>query len=179
MKIEKYNKAQQETVGFVIIILMVMVIGTIFLGLSLRKSKPIVATDADLSNFLIASTSMTTDCAKDYASDYKSLGDVMEYCYSNDRQCFDGRKSCEILNDTYRSILTNFRPGGTNLRYYRISFYFQVNLTEDLYDTGVKFTDDIYFGNSSGCGSRRGARNYVPVSGGSLVQDMDLCLEKE
>jgi len=173
------SKSQQETVGFVVIILMVMVIGTIFLGLSLRKSKPVVAIDAELSNFLIASASITTECAKDYESDYKSLGDVMEYCYSNNRQCYDGRKSCEILNETYRAILGNFRPGGTNLKYYRVSFYFQDSLNESLEDSGIKFTDDIFYGNSSGCSSRRGARNYIPVSGGSLVPDMDLCLELE
>ena len=93
MKI-KNIRSQQETIGFIVIVLMVIIVGIIFLGISLRKgTREVVAVDAELANFLSASSSYVTDCAKDYEPNYGKLGDVVEDCYNNDRKCLDGKSN--------------------------------------------------------------------------------------
>ena len=63
MKIDN-KKGQQEMVGFIVIVLIIVIAGVIFLGIYLRGDKKINTLDAEISNFLIASSRYTSDCYK-------------------------------------------------------------------------------------------------------------------
>lgn len=171
------KNSQQETVGFIVIVLMVMILGVILLGLSLRKGQyEVIATDSEIANFLSASAEYKTTCALDYEPHYRILGDVAVDCYSNDRACLDGRKSCSVLNDTYKEIIANFRPGGTPLVYYKLSFYYQANLNESLGEAH-RFGDIIESGNISKCSSKRAGRNDISIGGeGNIIELLEVCL---
>jgi hypothetical protein len=169
------KRAQSETVGFVLIILIVMVVGVVFLGISIRnKPNVVVSSDAELANFLSASVKYTTDCARSYEADYRSLEDSIADCYSN-AVCLDSRSSCFVLNKTYSEMLQNLRPGGKELSYYKLAFYYTLNSSEDV-DRSNEFTSSIISGNSSQCGSKRASRNYVSVSSGTIIQELSVCL---
>jgi hypothetical protein len=169
-KIEK--KAQHEMTGFVIIIVLVMVIGVIFLGIFLRKTKPIVVIDAETSNFLISSAAITTDCSQGYESNYRTLEELAIDCYGGS-SCLDGRTSCELLTSIYQEILPKFRPAGT-IKSYKMSFSFLQagNESEVLLEPFIKIGSI----NASSCASKRSARNPISVSGGDIIQQLDICL---
>lgn len=175
--ISKKN-SQQETIGFIVIILMVMIASIIFLGLSLRKGTyEVVAVDAEIANFLSASAAYKTECALDYEPNYKTLGDLAVNCLSNNADCLDGKKVCDVLNQSYKDILNNFRPAGKPALYYKLSFYYQSNLSESL-SNARRFGDIIEAGNSSLCSSRRAGRNDISIGGqGNVVELLEVCLE--
>jgi hypothetical protein len=177
IKLKKNVHSQQETIGFIIIILMVMIVGVIFLGLSLRKGNyEVVAVDAEIANFLSASAAYKTDCALDYEPNYRTLGEVAVDCYNNNRACLNEKNSCEVLNSSYKDILKNFRPGGKPTSYYKLSFYYQVNISESLGDAR-RFGDIIEKGNSSLCVSRRAGKNDISLGGqGNIVELLEVCL---
>jgi hypothetical protein len=173
-KLRKTRRAQSETVGFVIIILLVMIIGVIFLGISLKPKPHSIAVDAEISNFLITSAKYTSSCAKDYEPNYRTLGDLVADCYQN-IACLDGTSSCNLLNQTYSEMLKSYRPSGRVLSYSKLSFYYLENASAPV-ERGTKFGSEIIFGNSSTCVSKRYGRNYISLSQGSAVEQLEVCL---
>lgn len=174
--INQSKKTQSETVGFIVIILMVMIIGVIFLGISLKKQPTVEATDSEIANFLVTSARYTSDCAKDYEPNYREMIDVISDCYQNSA-CLDARTVCSVLNQTYTEMLINFRPSGKVLSYYKLSFYYVQNMTQTPAD-GTRFANEISFGNSSGCASKRAGRNYIslPSGTGYALEQLEVCL---
>jgi hypothetical protein len=172
LKSLRFNKAQHEMTGFVIIIVLVMIIGVIFLGIFLRKTKPIVVIDAEASNFLISSASMTTDCAQNYEPNYRTLEQLAVDCYDA-KTCLDGRNSCELLTTIYGEILPKFRPAGTITSYKMIFSFLQSGNESEVVPNSFMTIGTI---NASSCASRRSARNQISISGGDIIQQLDICL---
>lgn len=169
-------KGQSETIGFIVIILMVMIIGVIFLGIAIKPKGGVIATDSEIANFLITSLEFRTDCAKDYEPNYLYLKEVVSECYSSNTQCLDGRDVCFVLNKTYSEMLTNFRPSGKVLSYYKLGFYYLANLSRPI-STGTKFGTEIVWGNSSTCSSKRAARKETSLNPpGGIVEQLEVCL---
>lgn len=171
-KNKKHRKAQHEMTGFIIIIVLVMIIGVIFLGIFLRKTAPIVVIDAETSNFLISSASLTSDCAYNYEPNYRTVEELAVDCYDK-KDCLDGRNSCDVLTSIYTEILPKFRPAGT-LVSYKMSFSFTQsdNETETRSDVFMK----IDSGNMTSCDSKRSGRNMISIEGGDIIQQLDICL---
>ena len=169
------KKAQHEMTGFVIIIVMVMIIGVIFLGISLRKHQPIVTIDSEISNFLIASDAMTSDCAQTYEPNYRTLEELAIDCYSV-KSCLDSRNACDVLKTTYNELLPKFKPAGT-IKSYKMIFYFQQgsNESEIRPSSFLTLASDQNQANST-CSSKRAGKNIISVSGGEIVQDLEICL---
>lgn len=176
----KNNSGQQEMVGFIIIILMVMIIGVIFLGISLRKSMMggVEATDAEIANFLSALNGYKTDCAKDYEPNYRVMEEVIADCYGNG-ECLDGRKSCEVLNKTYSDVLQSFKPAGRQISAYSVNFYYMANSSAPISD-GQKLDFGFYSGETAMCKSKRAGRADISLgSSGDIVQVLEICLIEE
>jgi hypothetical protein len=172
----KSRKSQSETVGFIVIVLMVMIVGVIFLGISLRKQPTAIATDAEISNFLITSGKYTTDCAKDYEPNYRDLQEVIADCYQN-KLCLDERNTCFVLNKTLSEMLKNFRPSGKVLSYYRASFYYTENISDSSESRKTIFGNEISSGEASSCISKKAGRNYINLASGYAVEELEVCLE--
>lgn len=94
------KKAQEEMVGFALIIVIVAVILLIFLGFSLNSKKEAVE-NYEVESFIQSFLQYTSDC-EDYL-DYLSLQDLIFACERN-KKCLDGRDSCEVLNETLTGI---------------------------------------------------------------------------
>jgi hypothetical protein len=172
MKKAKIKKAQHEMTGFVIIVVMVMIIGVIFLGIFLRKAKPINVIDSEMSNFLLSSSSLTTSCAQGYEPNYRTLENLAVDCYKGS-SCLDGRNPCDVLEEIYQELLPKFRPAGT-ISYYKLYFSFiqSGNETEVVPDSFISISS----GSISSCTSKRSGRNMISISGGDIVEQLDICL---
>lgn len=171
------KRAQHETLGFVLIIMIVVIVAVIFLSIAIRKNSPNIATDAELANFLSASSEYTTECYFNSAPPYRKIKELENDCYTKNFEpvkCPNGKNACDFLNITYTDMLKNFRPGGRVLSYYKLSFYFMLNGNEsDVQKT--PFGSSIVFGNLSGCTSRRGATNEVPIPEGKVISNIEVC----
>lgn len=103
-KVPKPKRAQEEMVGFVMIVVLVMVIGLVFLTISLRNNgKANEGTSVILDSFLKSVSYYTTDCEIP-ATNYRNIEELTADCYNNEL-CGDGRSSCEVLENTLKGIL--------------------------------------------------------------------------
>jgi hypothetical protein len=115
----KSDKAQQEIAGFAVIVVIIVIIGLIFLSITLRKGNDSFNKDEKISKLLSSSMYYTTDCAEGYVPEYRNLQQLIKSCYSKD-ECLDGRDSCLVLNDTLKNIIgksLNIDPNLSNKAY--------------------------------------------------------------
>lgn len=97
------KKAQEEIVGFSMIIIIVAIILVIFLSFSLRPSQKSTVESYEVEGFLNALMQKTSDCRSVDNLKYYSVKELMFQCYSNE-QCMDGKETCNILLNEIGSI---------------------------------------------------------------------------
>jgi len=185
----KCKRSQQEAVGFVIIILIVMILGVIFIGVWLRANSQggVFVESAEISNFLSASLSYTTECYKDNAYDFKSLGDIIFYCYNNQAvSCPEAQNSCAYANKTLGNMLERFKPAGV-LSYYGISANYKIfknnsdsETTDETQETSMSAPFiRLSKGDISKCITKIGGQSYISAGEGDIVITLETCRENE
>lgn len=99
----KFKKAQEEMVGFALIIILVAVILVVFLAVSLRdKSERDVVESYETKSFVQSFLQYTTKCRNDFK--YIDLQELIFKC-SNKETCVSGKDSCELLEEELNGIL--------------------------------------------------------------------------
>ena len=108
------KRAQQEIVGFVLIVALVMVALMVFLVISLR-TQPTERESIEVENLLNSIMKKTTGCAISFEPQYDDFEDLFKSCYNEDT-CNNIQEngmnlfSCEYLqeslNETIRELLT-------------------------------------------------------------------------
>jgi len=102
VKIKNLNKkAQEEMVGFAMIIILVAVILLIFLGFSLRNQKNETIKSYEVESFIQSSLHYTTDCRDNL--EFFSVQELISKC-NDDARCLDGRQTCDVLKPILRGI---------------------------------------------------------------------------
>jgi hypothetical protein len=96
------KKAQEEIVGFVIIVVIVSVALLILLGFMLRGSDNEAVESYEIENFIQSSLQYTSDCA-DY-TEFLSVQELIIACENNEN-CLNGEKSCKVLNETLTGLI--------------------------------------------------------------------------
>jgi len=175
------RKSQQEIVGFVIIVVIIVIVGVVFLGMFLKSGGGVAREDAELSNFLVSSAKLTTDCVKGNEPNYMTLGELAEDCFLK-KKCLDGRSSCDVLKDSYGRLLEKEWAVGTRgLKGYEMIFYYQEFLEteegEEEYGPRQEFMD-ISAGNSSVCDVKRAGSYAVNIGNGDIVTELETCREQ-
>ena len=102
MKINK--RAQEEMIGFALIIILVAVILLVFLGVSLNKNKKDFLGYNEIDSFIQSTLAYTTSCAEDQDT-YYSIQKLITECVNYEGDCLDGRKTCDVLNSVLKGIL--------------------------------------------------------------------------
>ncbi len=128
----KNKKGQEEIVGFVAVVILVVVVGVILLSISLNHNQPNTVQNGDLTDFIDSSYLYTSDCAFGYEPNYASVKDLIDSCYTEQgKQCLDGREVCFALNQTIRSILdSNINVGPeSSKKGYNFDAIYSVNAT--------------------------------------------------
>ena len=115
------KKAQEEVMGFVIIVLIVMIIGLVFFAFALRRTTETVEEqDAELDDLLQAMSYYTTDCKIN--SQYLNIKELVRKCYvSETARCENSENVCISLNNTIEDMLQEFL--GQNLANQQIHSY--------------------------------------------------------
>ena len=97
----KNKKAQEEMVGFGLIIVIVAVVLLVFVSLTFRKSG-VEIESYEVESFLNSLLQKTTDCESFVG--YIDVEDLIEECMDNGA-CLDGRNACLALNESIKEVL--------------------------------------------------------------------------
>lgn len=104
-KMARTKKAQEEIVGFVLIVVIVISILVIILGISLRNSSSEnIKESLDIKQFLESTLEYTTDCALSYEPAYSKLRELLQECNEGLSLCISGRKPCDVAKETLTKI---------------------------------------------------------------------------
>lgn len=127
LDIKMSKKAQEEAVGFVIIVVIVLVIGLIFFTFALQKGKTIEVEKAEVYDFLQVMSSYTTDCSINSMN--LNVRELIKECHNNPtKNCEDQTNACTKLETTAKNILQELIGKGTEIANERIHGY-ALNIT--------------------------------------------------
>ena len=165
------KKAQEEIVGFVIIVVLVMIVALIFLSFSLTKTSRIEESAA-IGQFLESASEYTTNCSISFSNNYAKIRDLYDEC-RNKRQCVNEKDSCDVLNDTLSEIINaGLRVGAERpIKGYLFKAVFVENVSES--ENELKIID-LKQGNCTGT-RRRGVSDFSPADEGIIRSQLDVC----
>ena len=167
----KHKKAQNEIIGFAVIIVIVAVIGLVFLALSLGRGGVDKKTSIETSDFLQSSMHYTTNCTIDYIPNYKNIQDLIKSCYKN-QKCLNDKMACEELQKTYSEIVRDsFQVSDISKnKAYKLNIYY-----EDLDAENNEYIMNFTEGNFIDCSSEAGASQKIFYNPGQIVVELDFC----
>lgn len=96
--------AQEEMVGFAMIIIIVAIILLVLLGISLSKPETHGVESYEVESFIQAILQQTTECSSDYGNSYNDIRSLITECY-DEQICENGNSACSILNSILNDIL--------------------------------------------------------------------------
>ena len=148
----KNKRAQEEIVGFAIIVIIVSLIIVFFLVFSLSNRDQAIEGYKEAS-FLQSTLQYTSSCEN--RADFLSVQELVASCY-NKEQCGE-EEACVALNQTLKGILEASWPSGSEL-------------PVKGYKMEAVSGEELVFSLSSGnvTGSYRGAQQIIPESGASI-----------
>lgn len=111
-KINKNKRAQEEMIGFVLILIIVAVIILVFLTMSLRKSDKEVES-YEVEAFIQTLSQSTTSCSTTYYPNYLDVRSLVKACF-NEKACLSGKPACEVLNETLNDLIDTSWQIGEN-----------------------------------------------------------------
>lgn len=159
------SKGQQEIVGFVLIVVLVVVGLMVFLVISLRDS-PESESSIEVGNILDAVMKHTTECAIVYEPNYDNFEDLFKSCHQGD-QCSNLNKSaCNYLNESLRAVVGDLMASEANVGFYEIRFF----VKDEEGQTGLL---EISEGNCTG--SMNSAQRSIVSDSDSLIIRMKIC----
>tara|TARA_B100001971_G_C18208248_1_gene548986 strand:+ start:797 stop:1291 length:495 start_codon:yes stop_codon:yes gene_type:complete len=114
-------KGQQEMVGFVLIVVLVVIAIMSFLIFSFINVPE--KSDSLRVEVLIGSImKMTTKCAIVYEPDYDDYGELFKSCYQNKRCSNLEVDACEYLNSSLKDLMEDLTKGENIISYYELDF---------------------------------------------------------
>lgn len=164
----KNKKAQEEIVGFVLIVIIVSIVLVIFLGISLRQDKEISRESRDTYQFLESTMQYTTDCALSYEPAYSKLSELIIECREGLSTCTSNKTPCNVAEETLKNIIESSFPiqEEADIKGYEFKAIYSTNTTEE----------EIIFINKGNCTiSIRGAEFLLPAFPGTISNSLKLC----
>jgi len=166
----KTRKAQEEIVGFVLIVVIVSVMIVIFLGFSIRNNNAPAQESKDVYRFLESSMQYTTDCAISYEPAYLNLGDLIRECYKDASLCISEKQPCAVAKETLKALIDSafpqISPESSIKGYEYKSIYLRENASQE----------EIIFLSKGNCSqSIRGAEVLIPSYPGTISNSLNLC----
>ena len=156
------NKAQQEMVGFVLIVVLVMVALMVFLVISLRK--PVKANEsAEIENLLSVLLKYTTECAIVYEPDYDNVKDLIKSCYENKKCKNLDKMACDYLNESLGDVMEELMATEAGVGAYNLNIFHD--------ESGGMLV--LSEGNCSG--AVYGAQKMISVASGKIVIRLEFC----
>ena len=161
------KKAQQEMVGLILIIILVVIGMVVALIININNSTKVE--HSDLANNLLGSIQLvTTSCKVSYS--YQNIKELSKSCHDN-KNCLDGNYSCDILNNTLKEILENIMVLESQVSYLNLEI---VHVGEDFEETQISLK------NGNCTGSYYGSEpitSQLPHGDENLRAILYICLE--
>ncbi len=158
------KKAQEEIVGFVIVVVIVAVVFLILLGIFLRSESNESVESREVYQFLESLMEYSIECEED--SSYLGIEDLIQECYEGGN-CNE-KDSCEVLNSSLKSILEVAWPIGDDRPFkgYIFKANYEINTTS-------KSIVEIKKGDCAE--SSIGAETISQAFPGSIVTSLEVC----
>ena len=107
----KNKKAQEEMVGFALIIIIVAIIMLVFLGFSLRSTQKATVENYEVESFIQSFLQYTTECENNVEK--LSVQKLIFSC-NNREICANGVNSCDVLKSDLSQIVSESWKIGTD-----------------------------------------------------------------
>jgi hypothetical protein len=171
------KKAQEEMIGFAMIIVVVAVIFVVFLVIFLRGNSQERTDSKEVAMFLDSALELTTDCSP-YSPNYYNVEQLIQKCASSSADvCPEGaaknKKYCDVLQETLVEALKsgwNFGPNSPNK-----------GATLDIKDASGNSVIGgpliIFSCDSSATSKIRGADKPLSTISGQLTISLNVCLK--
>lgn len=162
------NKAQEEMVGFVLIVVLVAVIFLIFMGIAFRQAVNTPEKQSkDVSEFLDSVMQYTTECSLNYAP--SDIGDLMiKYAEDNTTKCVNTEDSAgSILENDLKGIFSASWNIGSQSNYKGYIFSSYLNLSQE--------TELISISEGNCSGNYIVADSILPSNSGTIISSFKLC----
>ena len=132
----KNKKAQEEMVGFALIIVLVAVIFIVFIASYIKKS-PEITEDYKANSFVQALLQYTTNCEEENLNNLTVQKLIFKChegnpCYYRTINSYKPLDSCKVLNDTIKNIIKESWKVGPKNPVKGYSFIINVSETEQL-----------------------------------------------
>ncbi|MBU3923522.1 MAG: hypothetical protein KJ592_01250 [Nanoarchaeota archaeon] len=167
------KKAQQEIVGFVLIVVLVVIGLMVFLVISLRGSD-VIESSSKVTNILDAVMKHTTECAIVYEPDYADFEELFKSCNSGDRCKNLGVDACDYLNESLRDVLWSMMASEASIDAYQLDFFVKDGTPPQVPSVDGKRLLQIVEGNCTGSISSA-QRSIVFSRDSDLIVRMKIC----
>ena len=147
-------------IGFVLIVVLVVVIGLIFLVVSLRQS-PVIENNKEIENFLESALLFTSECQLNQIQKYE-FKDLISACYMN-KYCINGENACDVLNKTSHNLIETSWKTGKDMKYK--SYIFRIHKDNE---------NLIYLSKGNSTKITSSAEVFIPVSGEIFYIEMKI-----
>ncbi|MCH7850333.1 MAG: hypothetical protein IH845_01690 [Nanoarchaeota archaeon] len=166
MKIN-FKKGQQEMVGFVLIVVLVVVGLMVFLIISVT-SEPKSTKNLEVDNLLNSIFKHTTECAIVFEPNYDNFEDLFKSCYQG-KECSNiGIDACEYLETSLREIMDDSLNSLADVNYYQLLFS-----SKD--GDGWEGIFKIEEGECTGTSKMGASRILRSLGGDELLVSIELC----
>ncbi|UCD20646.1 MAG: hypothetical protein JSW08_02625 [archaeon] len=164
------RKGQEETMGFVIIILILVVVGVVFLGFALNKgAKDVDPHKKQVEDLMQSMLLFTTDC--EVAGDTLNVRELIRECERiPDKDCANQVNVCDKRNEIMEDLLDNTLGQGIVAG---VENAFIQGFTLDFNSSVYTVPSIIERGNLSG----NYFSAYVPIPVGAYQEDVELSLK--
>lgn len=115
-------KAQQEMVGFVLIVVIVIIAVMVFLVFSLRGDND-DSSSLEVENMLSSIFKMTTKCAPVFEPQYDDFEALFKTCYAGGKCANLNKKACDYLNESLSDVLIQITKSQATINAYTLDFY--------------------------------------------------------
>jgi hypothetical protein len=156
------RRGQQEIVGFVLIVVLVVIALMVFLIISVRDSGGEVSS-VGVSNMLDVIMRKTTECAITYVPNYDSVEDLFKSCFKGDYCNNLNSSACDYLNESFGEIVSSVILSDASVNAWSVDFF-------EKDGGGV-----LKWGEGNCSGTYSGAQRSVVSGGTSLVIRMKIC----
>ena len=158
------KKGQQEMVGFVLIVVLVVVGLMVFLVISLRDS-PENTGSIEVANILDAMMKHTTECAIVYEPDYDNFEDLFKSCHQGDSCSNLDMLACDYLNESLHNIFESIMESEASANYYQLDFFVKDEIP------GI-----LTFSKGNCTGSVKSAQRNIVSDSKSLIIRLKMCM---
>ena len=162
----KLKIGQQEMVGFVLIVVLVMIALIVFLIISVGKKQEI-RDNVEVENLLGSLMRYTTDCAIVYEPDYSDVEELIKDCKDLDRCTNLNKESCDYLNETLTKVMDSLIASEASISAYEFSV--QEKESEER----------IFYVRAGNCtGQVSGGQQLIPEANGQgILVRLNVCLD--